>query len=138
MKSFKGACREKQLGFTLIEVLVALVLSAIALLGLAAAQVKSLQYATNSFHYTVSLIQANNAVEQFWLDLCDLQQGNQVYDEAYKTSISPTLLGYYITLPDNFSNDFQLLINWHDERLTDGLENQVQLNVSFPDLPSGC
>jgi len=138
MKPYKITCHKKQLGFTLIEVLVALVLSAIALLGLAVAQIKSLQYATNSFHYTVSLIQANNAVEQFWLDLCDLQQGNQAYDEGYKTSLSPELSGYYITLPDSFSNDFQLLIDWNDERLTDGLENQVQINVSFPDLPAGC
>lgn len=47
----------KQAGFSLLEVMISVVIAGIALLGLAAAQLKSLQYATNSFNYTVSLIQ---------------------------------------------------------------------------------
>jgi type IV pilus assembly protein PilV len=138
MKPIKSTARFKANGFTLIEVLVALVISAIGLLGLAATQIKSLQYASNSFDYTISLIQANNAVEKFWLDLCDLQSGNQAYDQAFKDSLSPPLPGYTLTLPGNFSNDFELSVNWQDERLTDNLANQVNINVSFPQLPAGC
>lgn len=125
-------------GFTLVEVLVALLISAIGLLGLAATQIKSLQYATNSFDYTVSLIQANNTVERFWLDLCDLQTGNQAYDQAYKNSLSPQLAGYNLSLPENFSNDFEIMVSWQDERLTDNLADQVKVNVSFPQLPASC
>ena len=125
-------------GFTLIEVMVALVLSSIALLGLASAQLKSLQYATNSFDYTVSLIQANNTVEQFWVDLCALQQGNIEYNDDYKSTLSPELSQYTLTLPENFSNSFQIAVEWNDERVTDGLDNKIQLNVSFPQLPSSC
>ena len=53
----------KQRGFTLVEVLIGLALSSVALLGLAVGQLKSLQFATNSFNYTLSLVQANNAIE---------------------------------------------------------------------------
>lgn len=126
-----------QKGFSLIEVIIALALSSLALLGLAAAQSKSLQYATNSFHYTIALVQANNAVEKFWLDLCELQQGRISYDNAYKATFVP-LTGYTITLPNNFTNNFEVNISWVDERVTDGLRNSVDLNVSFPQLPSGC
>lgn len=41
-------------GFSLLEVLVALIVATVALLGLATAQLKSLQYVTNSFNYTAS------------------------------------------------------------------------------------
>ncbi|MGJ8693769.1 MAG: prepilin-type N-terminal cleavage/methylation domain-containing protein [Thalassotalea sp.] len=125
-------------GFTLIEVMVALMLSAIALLGLAAAQIKSLQYSTNSFQYTVSLIQANNTVEKFWVDLCDIQQGVIEYNDEYKAILAPNLPNYSLTLPADFSNNFQLSVEWNDDRVTDGLENKIQLNVSFPQLPADC
>ncbi|MFM9785977.1 type IV pilus modification PilV family protein, partial [Streptomyces scabiei] len=53
-----GMCMmAKQNGFSLLEVMLSVVITGIALLGLAAAQLKSLQYATNSFNYTVSLVQ---------------------------------------------------------------------------------
>ena len=138
MKKISIASSQANKGFTLIEVMVALVLSAIALLGLASAQIKSLQFSTNSFDYTVSLIQANNAVEQLWVDLCDLQQGVIEYNNAYKVSLSPNLTKYTLTLPENFSNSFQISVEWNDERVTDGLENKINLNVSFPQLPAGC
>ena len=79
----KNNLKPKQ-GFTIVEVMIAMALSSIALLGLAVAQLKSLQYATNSFNYTVSLIQANNAVERTWVDLCDLQRkavGDTTYED---------------------------------------------------------
>ncbi|GAL03454.1 type IV fimbrial biogenesis protein PilV [Photobacterium aphoticum] len=59
-----------QRGFSLIEALVALFISSVALLALAAGQLKSLQYANNSFQYTLAMIQANNAVERVWNDAC--------------------------------------------------------------------
>ena len=76
-------------GFTLIEVLIALFLSTIILLGLAAGELKSLQYATNSFNYTLSLVQANNAVEKTWSKLCDLQTGALSYDADFVSSLQP-------------------------------------------------
>lgn len=125
-------------GFTLIEVLIALFVSAIALLGLAAGQLKSMQYASNSFHYTVSVIQANNAIERMWNDICELEDGRQAFDDAYKATLAPQLTYYQITLPNSFNNTFPVRINWVDERMSDNSLNQVQATASFPSLPAGC
>ena len=55
-------------GFSLVEVLIAILLVAIGLLGLAAAQVKTLQYASSSLQQTVASIQAQNVIERLWPD----------------------------------------------------------------------
>ncbi len=64
----------KQAGFSLLEVMISVVIAGIALLGLAAAQLKSLQYATNSFHYTVSLIQGKNTIDRLCPHVCEIQK----------------------------------------------------------------
>ena len=48
-------------------------IASIALIGLGVTQLKSLQFANNSFDYTVSLVQAQNAIERMWPNLCNLQ-----------------------------------------------------------------
>ena len=58
-------------GFSLVEVLISMALATLTLLGLAAGQVKSLQFANNSFDYTLSLIQAQNASERIWVNVVE-------------------------------------------------------------------
>jgi len=129
-------------GFTLIEVLIALIVSSIALLGLASGQLKSLQYATNSFNYTVSLIQANNAIERMWGDICDLQNGDLAFDQAYISNLQPEFDSYTLDFEgasvDNFDNNFTIKVKWDDERMTDGLDSQIAINAAFPQLPVNC
>jgi len=129
-------------GFTLIEVLIALIVSSIALLGLASGQLKSLQYATNSFNYTVSLIQANNVVEKIWADICVLQSGDLAFDQAYISNLQPEFDAYTLEFEDveagNFKNNFTIKVKWDDERMTDGLDSQIAINAAFPQLPDKC
>jgi type IV pilus assembly protein PilV len=133
-------------GFTMVEVLVAMVLSTITLLGLATAQLKSLQFATSSFNYTVSLIQANNAVERTWVNLCNLQNETQPFDEAYQIIIRPDnnrIRGYsMVTAPlaeQPFDNNLNITVSWIDNRLASNaevrlVENQAQINAQFPQI----
>lgn len=129
-------------GFTLIEVLIALIVSSIALLGLASGQLKSLQYANNSFNYTVSLIQANNAIERMWGDICELQNGDLAFDQAYISNLQPEFDSYTLDFEgasvDNFDNNFTIKVKWDDERMTDGLDSQIAINAAFPQLPVNC
>ena len=129
-----------QKGFSLLEVVIALVVTTIALLGLASAQLKSLQFLTNSFHYTSSVIQANNVIEKIWPHLCELQHTNpELYKDAnFIAGLQPQTNNYHLTLPEKFSNDLIIEITWDDERLTDNLENRVVLSGNFPTLPSSC
>lgn len=130
----------KQQGFSLLEVMISVVIAGIALLGLAAAQLKSLQYATNSFHYTVSLIQGQNSIERLWPHICDIQKNNPglFQDATFRASLSPQVSDYEITLPAVYNNDMQINVSWVDKRMTDNAENQISLNASFPDLSAVC
>jgi len=138
-------------GFTLIEVLIALIVSSVALLGLASGQLKSLQYATNSFNYTVSLIQANNAIERMWVDICDLQRGDKAFDQVYISSLDPEFDRYNLELEgvavNAFDNDFIIKVNWENDRIKNedkimqgniNLDNLIAINATFPQLPVNC
>jgi type IV pilus assembly protein PilV len=132
-------------GFSLIEVLVSMLIASIALLGLGAAQLKSLQLATNSLDYTVSLIQGQNAIERIWPNVCALQKGELFFDEPdFQDYLQPKMnlrYRYNIKLPKDYSREMPITVQWFDERLvsqnssqnTD--ENQITLHPSFGNMP---
>ncbi|CAM4027558.1 MULTISPECIES: type IV pilus modification PilV family protein [Pseudoalteromonas] len=134
----------KQQGFSLLEVMLSVVIAGIALLGLAAAQLKSLQYATNSFNYTISLVQGQNTLERIWPRLCELQTTNPALftDANFRASLGPQINDYQLTLPAAYAHDMQITVSWSDERIKQQdpaqLENQITLNASYPELPAGC
>ena len=107
----------KQAGFSLLEVMISVVIAGIALLGLAAAQLKSLQYATNSFNYTVSLIQGQNTIERLWPRICEIQKTNPALfqDVDFRASLAPQVADYQITIPAIYNDDMQIneVINNH-------------------------
>jgi type IV pilus assembly protein PilV len=130
---------QKPRGFTIIEVLIALVISSIALLGLAAGQIKSLQYATNSFNYTVSLVQANNAIERTWANLCDLQSGVVAYDAAYNTAYFQPQINVYTLTPRPltgaaFTNNLDIMVSWNDARMADDNASVIRINAQYPQI----
>lgn len=135
------ACNKKHLrGFSLLEVMIALIVSNVALLGLVAGELKSLQYANNSYQYTVSLIQANNVVERVLNDVC-LLKGN-TFSSAYIDRLTP-IEGYELTWgnisPDTaFIESFTVYVSWQDKRMDDQSANKVALMASFPTVPPGC
>jgi len=59
-------------GFTLIEILIALLVLSIGLLGLAAVQVQSLQNSYASYERSMATMQARDLVERLWAGICDL------------------------------------------------------------------
>lgn len=123
-------------GFSLVETMVALVVSSFALLGMAAGQLQSLKYASNSFDYTLSLLQANNAVEQTWANLCDLQKGTVAFADVAPAS---QFNKYTIDFVNNFNSDnFRVGVSWSDKRMTDNLVNRVEIEASFPDISGSC
>lgn len=126
-----------QAGFSLVEVMVALVVSSFALLGMAAGQLQSLKYASNSFDYTLSLLQANNAVEQTWANLCDLQKGNVAFADVTPEA---QFNKYTIDFENNFNSDFfRVGVSWSDKRINDNnLANRVEIEASFPDISGSC
>ncbi|MFN4262142.1 MAG: type IV pilus modification protein PilV [Thioalkalivibrionaceae bacterium] len=75
-------------GFTLIEVLIALLVVSIGLLALAGLQTKALTSAHSSYLRSVAAIQATDLVERAWADLCVLSgAGSSVTPNAAFTNL---------------------------------------------------
>lgn len=118
----------KQQGFTLLELLVALLIAALSVLGFAYTQTKSLQYGRSSSQYTLASIQASNTVEQMWGSLCDLKSGTKtldslLLDNGFTRTYSPT----------SFSNEMTITVTSDENRLTD-VNDTIQVKVTFPDI----
>lgn len=141
-------------GFGLLEAMIAMLLAAIALLGLAAAQARALQFASSSLYSTVAVIQGQNAVERIWPALCALQQNVMEYDTAFIANVLPqpgqdpqmfqvqlpdTAAYSFTTLPSvsHATTEFQVFITWQDQRQQDNQANELELVASFPWLRNG-
>lgn len=156
-------CKEAK-GFSLLEVLIAMLLAAIALLGLAAAQLRALQNVSSSLQFTYASLELQNTIERIWPQLCTLQGGSSANGNTPPFALSNFLLADYamslqIRLTDNTVPDFSLspyipggvntplslslTAEWQDFRLDDDQSlNSVELVSSFPWLrngnPDGC
>ena len=129
----------KQGGFSLLEVMIALIVSNIALLGLVSGELKSLQYANNSYQYTVSLIQANNITDRILNDVCTLTGEN--FSQSYIDNTLSPIAGYTlsgISDGDAFKEALTVTISWVDKRMDDQSTNQIQISPNFPLVPAGC
>lgn len=97
-------------GFSLVEVLIAMLLAALCLLGLVLSQVKALQYASSSLAYTVATVQVQNAVERAWPALCALQRAELSYDAVLQQQWLPLAgrdpQGFVVSLPTPAAFDF--------------------------------
>ena len=137
-------------GFSLIEVLVSMFIASIALIGLGVTQLKSLQFANNSFDYTVSLVQAQNAIERMWPELCEIQHKSpsKFEEQAFRQALQPPQslsFRYTLQLPEQYKNDTHemlITVTWKDLRVADDAQkqllNQITLNASFVEVPNVC
>lgn len=132
--------KDTQNGFSLLEVMISIVVAGVALLGLAATQLKSLQFATNSYMYTLALVQGQNTIERMWVEQCQLQHGalNRYEEASFKQLIKPQLTVFSQDMPAVFSTNMSVTVSWQDERMTDQLLNQVRLSITYPTMPSNC
>lgn len=142
-------------GFTLMEVLVAMLIAAMALLGLAASQIRAIQFSQLSLQQTVAGIETNNVLERIWPDLCALQGGKTATAAGgdafvpanYQLPAGSQIPGLQLTLPANFlftnspydhgTQTFLLQSRWQDSKLAQSASNQLSLKASFPWLRNG-
>lgn len=131
------ASRVRQSGVTLIEALITMVILSFGLLSVAALQLKSLQYATISYHRSIATIHASDLVERLWAGICiaadeweeiaedweDFHTNEQSLPNWEGVVESPAPLAYTVT------------ISW-DERVDDTRMTFVHTAI-LPDLP-GC
>lgn len=81
--------KKRQTGFSLIEVLVALLVLSIGLLGLAALQTTSLQYNTGSYHRTQATFLAYDIIDRMRVNSDAIANADGTgYDQPVSTNVS--------------------------------------------------
>ncbi|MEJ6475635.1 type IV pilus modification PilV family protein [Pseudoalteromonas piscicida] len=127
-------------GFSLIEVVVSMLVAGLMLLGLAATQLKSLQFASNSFHYTMALVHGQNAIERIWPLLCELQHNNKdmTQNNPLMQQVQPIDDRFTLILPATYSHNMQITVSWQDKRVSNPAENQISLTASYPSVIDTC
>ncbi|KZN39982.1 hypothetical protein N474_10530 [Pseudoalteromonas luteoviolacea CPMOR-2] len=139
-------------GFSLIEVMVSIVIAGVALLGLAGAQLKSLQFANNSFYYTVALVNGQNAIERMWNELCYFEHEDQDLllinnprvanlqpeDSRFTLSIEPKIYNDAQSTPlISERRDVEFSVSWQDSRVNeDSALNKITLVASYVYVPA--
>ncbi|MCF2859669.1 prepilin-type N-terminal cleavage/methylation domain-containing protein [Pseudoalteromonas sp. SMS1] len=139
-------------GFSLIEVMVSIVIAGVALLGLAGAQLKSLQFANNSFYYTIALVNGQNAIERMWSELCYFQYDDQdllLINNPRVANLQPKDPRFTLSIaPDRYNDeqltpliserrDVEFSVSWQDSRVNENSDlNQITLVASYVYVPA--
>ncbi len=135
--------KNRQQGFTLFEVLVAMLIAGIALLGLALLEVQIMKSSSSSFNYTLSSIRANSFIDRMWGDLCKVQKSHGHYQQL-RNSWRQEMLNNGLNVTDDAPSSalstlsVNVKLSWDDARFVsdDDANNQLVLFAEFPPAPT--
>ena len=117
-------------GFALLEIMIAMLVGAVALLGLGTLQLKTLQSAYSSLDYTIATIHANNLIEGVWSNLCANRASGAVYTstvQSWRQTLPPSVSASVAT---SYSDSAVYNLTWNDARQSDN--NSLSLRVTYP------
>ncbi len=130
-------------GYALFEVLIAMLITGVALLALAKMNFYILKSSQSSFNYTVATIRASSFVDSIWIDLCNAQKSTSASTYAARRTdwVNDISAANMTTDADNppavYAPEMNVTVSWSDSRFTDDdANNTVTMAVKFPD--SGC
>lgn len=123
-----------QSGFALLEVLLAMLVAAIALLGLATLELRAVQSAQSSLQYTIATTQLNNLTEQLRANLCANRSTAVTYQATVQAWTASLPTGLSASIPSAYADSMTFTLTWQDSRLTTG--NSVTLYPVFPAICS--
>lgn len=123
-------------GFSLIEALVAVLVLALGLLGVAAMQLKALQSSHVSFQRTVATMAAQDAVERLWVDLGEktLQACPDADPVGWKSDWADHLTFRDVTAitEDLASCEYGITVGWVDDRFGAEDVSTLEYRIKLP------
>lgn len=124
--------KRSQSGVSLIEVMVALVVLSIGLLGIALLQIRALQSTHAAYQATLASIMATDAEERLWLDraegVVDPAAGRL---ENWSTEWGGVLPATASTITADAANVYEIVVSWSDSRFT-GNQDQIIYRATLP------
>lgn len=124
--------KRSQSGLSLIEVMVALVVLSIGLLGIALLQMRALQSTHAAYQATLASIMATDAEERLWLDraegVVDPEAGRLANWSADWSGVLPATAS---TITAEAVNVYQISVSWSDSRFTAG-QDQIIYRATLP------
>ena len=125
--------QKQQSGFTLIEVLIAMVISSIAILGMMMLQLQSLKYSQSSFERSLVMLQASDLKERTWTSVCDplnaFSQLTSEWTNQYEDSLHGWEADARILSVSDINYRVEVEIKWYDR--VDGENGKNSLEYSF-------
>ncbi|MER2584261.1 MAG: type IV pilus modification protein PilV [Candidatus Competibacter sp.] len=119
-------------GFTLIEVIVALLVLSVGLLGLAGLQLRALQHTHSSYQRTLVNIQALDMAERMWTHLAEPLAEMKEWQKLNQASL-PEWQGVVTVAPDEPS-DYLINISWKDSRIDESQVFSFVYRLRLPKL----
>ena len=119
-------------GFTLIEVMVALLILSVGLLGLAGLQLHALQHTHSSYQRTLVNIQALDIAERMWTHLAEPLSALEEWQNINQSSL-PEWNGMVVIVPGQTS-DYLITISWKDYRFNDSQTVSFSYRLRLPKL----
>ena len=128
-------------GFSLFEVLIAMFITGVALIGLAKMDIYILKSSQASFNYTVATIKANDFVDTVWIK-CNASSSSSTYGTIRSDWVTElgalNMSAAAANPPAAYASDAEVTVSWSDLRFTDdAANNSVTLSVKFPNGSCG-
>ncbi|MBK8183103.1 MAG: type IV pilus modification protein PilV [Candidatus Competibacteraceae bacterium] len=117
-------------GFTLLEVMVALLILSVGLLGLAGLQLHALQYTHSSYQRTVVNIQALDMAERMWTHLAEPLAEVEAWQNLNKSSL-PAWKGTVSAVAEQ-AGDYLITISWMDQRFVESQSFSFSYRLRLP------
>lgn len=132
MKPAGSRCRSR--GAMLIEILVAVTLLSVGLLGVVALQLKGLQSAHAAFQRTLATIIARDAVERLWVGLADdgIDVGLVQADWLAHWRTADVTLPAFDGAIDRTGPAYRISVSWSERRLEDAPKTHFDYVTELP------
>lgn len=142
-KLLRPSPRYRSAGFSLIEVLVAIVVLSVGLLGLAALQLKGLQSAHSAYQRSLASVIANDGAERLWVELgadpnaapATIAANAEIaWHQNWTRPDAPSLPGFVANSTITFNSGFYVInVQWGEERFAgnDGVSN-FEYRIALP------